>query len=141
MLALAGIVFAAMSPGVLLAQSPSIDDVKAKIIEAKAAQQQHSAMLKHCSELDGSHFYMQQRDRVIGLEDFHRSLENLVKQAVFNAETKRPWNQQDADARWAEVTKEAQVDKTNCALVASLPLLEKKLAELQQQAPTAQSSK
>ena len=62
--------------------------------------------LKHCGELNGTTFYMQTRDRVINLEDYHRSLDNLASQGVFNPETKRPWNQQDADARWEVIKKE-----------------------------------
>jgi hypothetical protein len=48
-----------------------------------------------------------------------------------NAETRRPWTKQDADARWAQ--------QANCALVASLPFLQKKLDEVQQQANQQQA--
>jgi hypothetical protein len=120
------------------AQSPGIDDLKGKIFDAKMAQQTFGGGLKHCSELNGSNFYFKARDRVLNLDEFHRSLDNLVLQAVFNPETKRPWNQQDADARWQQVNKQAATDKANCALVASLPELEKKLDELQQQSATSQ---
>ncbi len=58
-------------------------------------------------------------------------------QRVFNPATKKPWGQEDADARWDEVRKQALSDKANCALVASLPDLQKKLDELQQQAAAA----
>ena len=63
----------------------------------------------------------------------------LALQGVFNPETKRPWNQQDADARWALIKREAASDVTTCALVASLPELQKKLQELQQQAAASQN--
>ncbi len=102
------------------------------------AQQTFAGGLKHCSELNGTNFYFQPRDRVLNLEEYHRSLESLAMQRVFNPATKKPWSQQDADARWDEVRKEAQTDKANCALVASLPELEKKLDELQRQAGTSQ---
>ena len=66
------------------------------------AQQMFAGGLPHCSELNGTNFYFERRDRVLNLEDYHRSLDSLVLSAdVFNPETKRPWNQQDADARWA----------------------------------------
>jgi len=119
------------------AQNAAIDDLKGKIFDAKMAQQTFAAGLTHCSELDGRHFYFQPRDRVLNLEDYHRSLESLAQGGGFNPATKRPWNQQDADARWAEVQKQALQDQANCALVASLPELQKKLQELQQQAAAA----
>jgi hypothetical protein len=74
------------------------------------------------------------------LIEYHRSLDNLALQGVFNPETKRPWNQQDADARWEQVRKQALSDKANCALVASLPDLQKKLEELQRAATASQTS-
>jgi hypothetical protein len=120
------------------AQNAAINDLKGKIFDAKMAQQTFAGGLKHCSELNGTNFYFQPRDRVLNLEEYHRSLESLAMQRVFNPATKKPWSQQDADARWDEVRKEAQTDKANCALVASLPELEKKLDELQRQAGTSQ---
>ena len=104
------------------------------------AVQTFAAGLKHCDELDGTTFYMQTRDRVLRLEDYHHSLDNLAAQGVFNPETKRPWNQQDADARWEVIKKEAATDQTTCALVASLPDLQKKLDDLQRQAAAPQST-
>ena len=89
-----------------------------------------------CSELNGTNFYFEQRDRVLNLQDYRRSLDNLAAQGAYNPETKRPWNKQDADARWAQVQKDAVTHQANCAAVASLPFLEKKLKELQQQSGT-----
>ncbi len=119
------------------AQNAAINDIKGKIFDAKMAQQTFAGGLRHCSELNGTNFYFQARDRVLKLDDFHRSLDSLVLGRVFNPETKRPWNQQDADARWEQVKKQAVTDQANCALVASLPDLQKKLDELQQQAAAA----
>jgi hypothetical protein len=118
----------------LYAQTPAMNDLRGKIFDAKMAQQLFAGGLPHCSELDGTNFYFEARDRVLNLEDYHRSLNSLALSQAFNPETKRPWNQQDADARWAEVQKLALTDKANCALVASLPDLQKKLQELQQAA-------
>lgn len=118
----------------LCAQDTTVNDLKAKIFEAKTVQQRFTAGLRHCSELSGANFYFQARDRVLNLEDYHRSLDNLVAQGAFNPETRRPWNKQDADARWTQVTAQAKADQANCALVASLPFLQKKLDEMQQQA-------
>jgi hypothetical protein len=122
----------------LRAQTPAMNDLRGKIFDAKMAQQTFAGGLPHCSELNGTNFYFAPRDRVLNLDDYHRSLTNLALTGTFNPETKRPWNQEDAEARWAEVQKQAQTDMANCALVASLPFLQKKLAELQ--AAAAQSN-
>ncbi len=117
------------------AQNDAINDFKGKIFEAKTVQQTFAGGLKHCSEFDGKNFYLQPRDRVLKLDDFHRSLDSLVLGQVFNPETKRPWTQEDANARWEQVQKQALDDKAKCDLVASLPVLQKKLDDLQRQAP------
>src|SRR5487761_1754662 len=98
----------------LHAQAPSINDIKGKIFDAKMAQQTFAGGLRHCSELNGANFYFQSRDRVLNLEDYHRSLDNLALQGVFNPVTHKPWSQPDADARWAQVQKEAVTDQANC---------------------------
>jgi hypothetical protein len=118
----------------LHAQTPAMNDLRGKIFDAKMAQQLFAGGLPHCSELNGTNFYFEQRDRVLNLEDYHRSLNSLALSQAFNPETKQPWNQQAADARWAEAQKQALTDQANCALVASLPDLQKKLQELQQAA-------
>jgi hypothetical protein len=120
------------------AQNPAADEIKVKILEAKMAQQEFAEALKHCSELDGSHFYFQLRNRVLNLEDYHRSLNSLAVQGTFNPETRRPWNQEDADARWEQARKQAREDKEKCALVASLPELQKRLDALQAAAAPVQ---
>lgn len=135
----AGIFFTVDFAGPLHAQNAAIDDLKGKIFDAKMAQQSFAGGLRHCSELNGTNFYFQPRDRVLNLEEYHRSLDNLALQRVFNPETHKPWDQQTADARWAEVQKEAVQDRANCALVVSLPDLQKKLQELQQQATSSPS--
>jgi hypothetical protein len=71
------------------------------------------------------------RNRILDLEEYFRSLENLVKAQVFNPDKRRPWSLQDAKERWEVVKKQAQEDKEKCELVKSLPELEKKLQELQ----------
>ena len=103
-------------------------------------QRNFAGGLRHCTELNGTNFYFEQRDRVLNLQDYRRSLDNLAAQGGFNPETRRPWTKQDADARWAQV---AVTHQTNCAAVASLPFLEKKLKELEQQprAPVDAASK
>ena len=113
------------------AQNQAVDDLKGKIFDARMAKQTFAGGLKFCNELDGKHFYFQARDRVLDLEEYHRSLENLAKQQVFNPEKHRPWTEQDAAERWDQVQKQAASDQANCQLVASLPALEKQLDELE----------
>jgi hypothetical protein len=42
----------------------ALNDLKAKIWEAELMQRNFAAGLPHCSELNGTNFYLQQRDRV-----------------------------------------------------------------------------
>ena len=126
--------------GPLQAQTAVINDLRGKIFDAKMAQQTFSGGLPHCSEFDGTNFYLQARDRVLNLEDYHRSLNSLILQQAYNYETRQPWDRREADKRWAEAQQLAITDKTNCQLVASLPDMQKRLEELQQQ-PAAQNSK
>jgi hypothetical protein len=125
--------FAASAP--VRAQNQAADDLKGKIFDARMAKQTFAGALKFCNELDGKHFYFQARDRVLDLEEFHRSLENLAKQQVFNPEKHRPWTEQDAAERWDQVQKQAASDQANCQLVASLPALEKQLDDLEKNPP------
>jgi hypothetical protein len=113
------------------AQSPTVNDLKAKIFDARMAQQTFLNGLRFCAELDGTNFYFAPRNRVLKLEDYHRSLENLASAQTFNPETRRPWSVPEANARWEQVKQQAVRDKDNCALVASLPDLEKQLKELE----------
>jgi hypothetical protein len=121
--------------GTVRAQNQAVDDLKGKIFDARMAKQTFVGGLKFCNELDGKHFYFQARDRVLDLEEYHRSLENLAKERVFNPEKHRPWTEQDAGERWDLVQKQAVSDQANCQLVASLPALEKQLNELEKNAP------
>jgi len=122
-----------------LAQGQAIDDLKGKIFDAKMTQQTFAG-LKFCDELDGKHFYFQPRGRVLDLEDYHRSLESLTRQHVYNPEKRRPWTDEDAAERWEQVKQEALKDKANCDLVASLPDLEKQLDALEKK-PQASEKK
>ena len=118
------------------AQNRAVDDLKGKIFDARMVKQTFAVGLKFCNELDGKHFYFQARDRVLDLEEYHRSLGNLAKERVFNPEKHRPWTEQDAAERWDLVLKEAASDQADCQLVASLPALEKQLDELVKKSPT-----
>jgi hypothetical protein len=113
------------------AEELGIDDLKGRIFDAHMAQRTFANGLRFCSELDGTNFYFQTRNRVLNLEDYHRGLEDLARAQAFNPQTRRPWNETDAALRWDEVKKQAIRDKENCALVASLPELEKRLEKLQ----------
>ena len=113
------------------AQNAAIDDLKGKIFDAKMARQQLGKGARYCENLNGKGFYFHIRDRVLDLEDYFHSLENLVKAEVFNPEKRRPWTIEDARERWEEVKKQATDDKQKCELVRSLPELEKKLRALE----------
>jgi hypothetical protein len=120
--------------GLLHAQeATALNDLKARIWEAELTQRSFAAGLRHRNELNGTNFYFQPRDRVLSLPEYRRSLNNFVMEAAFNPETRRPWNRHGADARWAQVEKQATTDQVNCAAVASLPTLQQKLKELQEQ--------
>ena len=121
------------------AQNQAVDDLKGKIFDARMAKQAFAGGLKFCSELDDKHFYFQARDRVLDLEEYHRSLGNLTKERVFNPEKRRPWTEQDAAERWNSVQKQAASDQVNCQLVASLPALEKQLDELEKEVAEARN--
>jgi hypothetical protein len=133
--AFAAIALCLMSLTPAHAQNQTVDDLKGKIFDAHMAQQTFASGLKFCSEFDGKHFYFQARDRVLDLEEYHRSLGNLAKERVFNPEKHRPWTEEDAAERWDLVQKEAARDQADCQLVASLPALEKQLDELEKKTP------
>ena len=116
-------------------QNQAVDDLKGKIFDARMAKETFAAGLKFCAELDGKHFYFLGRDRVVALEDYHRSLENLTREHVFNPHTHKPRNEQDAAERWDFAQKQAGKDQADCQLVASLPGLEKQLDELEKNLP------
>ena len=122
------------------AQNQDIDDLKGRIFDARMAKETFANGLKFCTELDGKHFYFLGRDRVVALEDYHRSLENLAKQQVFNPQTHKPWTEQDAAERWDFAQKQAAKDQADCQLVASLPALEKQLDDLEKN-PSAPEKK
>ena len=123
--------------GPAIAQSPILDEVKAKISDAKMLKQTFAGGLKYCSDLNGSNFYFAPRDRVLSLDDYHHSLESLAKQRAFNSEARRPWNDKDAADLWAAAQQQATSDKKNCELVASLPKLEKQLDDMEKNAAAA----
>jgi len=111
------------------AQSPAIDELKGRIFDARTAQQSFPGF-KYCKELDGKSFYFPLRNRVLNLEEYFRSLENLVKSQVFNPAKRRPWTLEDAKERWEEVKRQAQEDRGKCELVRRMPEMERKLKEM-----------
>ena len=67
---------------------PFAGEVEAKIWEAQLVQRNFAAGLRHCNELNGTNFYFAQRDRVLNLQDYRRSLDNLAAQGGYNPETR-----------------------------------------------------
>lgn len=122
------------------AQGASVNELKGKIFDARMTQKTFANGLRFCQTLDGKNFfYFAPRNRVLNLEDYHRSLDSLARERVFNPETRRPWSPEDAAARWERVQQEAVKNKADCELVASLPELEKQLQELQTKSEAAPS--
>lgn len=119
------------------AQTPAIDELRGKIFDARMAQQTFPG-LKYCAELTGKSFYYQMRNRILNLEEYFRSLENMAKAGVYNKEKQRTWTLEDVKERWEEVKKQAQEDKRKCELVQSLPEMEKQLQELEKSTTTAE---
>ena len=133
------IALALFAPTRLRAEDATLTSLKRKIFDASFAKQTFANGAKFCKELDGATtFYFAPRNRVLNLQEYHRSLENLAREQIFNSETKRPWNEQDATARWEQAQKEAVKDKANCDLIASLPDLEQQLQELERKAQASQ---
>jgi hypothetical protein len=123
------------------AQNLSTDEIKGRIFDAKMLQQTFANGLKFCNELNGNNFYFPPRDRVLDLDEYHRSLESLAKQQVYNPERRRPWTEEDAADRWEQVKRQATKDKENCQLVASLPDLQKQLDAMEKKAAEAAPDK
>jgi hypothetical protein len=123
--------------GLAHAQGLTIDETKGRIFDAKMLKQTFVNGLKFCNELNGNNFYFPPRDRVLDLDEYHRSLESLARQQVFNPERRKPWSEEDATDRWEQVKRQATKDKENCQLVASLPDLEKQLADMEKKAAEA----
>jgi tRNA nucleotidyltransferase/poly(A) polymerase len=119
------------------AQKAAMDELRGKIFDARMAEKTFVNGLRFCEELDGKGFYFQMRNRVLMLDEYFQSLENLVKAQVYNPQKRRPWSVEDAKERWEEVKKQAQEDKEKCALVRSLPQLEKQLQDLESKAATS----
>jgi hypothetical protein len=113
------------------AEELGLDQLKGRIFDAQMAQRTFANGLKFCTELDGTNFYFAPRNRVLGLEDYHRALDDRARAKAFNPQTRRPWSEEDAAARWEEVKKQAAKDMETCALVASLPELQKRLEQMQ----------
>jgi hypothetical protein len=129
-----GLAFVAIGvsvPGSLHAQSLTINQLKSKIFDAKIIEKTFAKGLRYCKELDGKHFYFETRDRVLDLEDYSKSLDNLVRDRAFNPEKKRPWNSEDAKNRMAMVQKMAVDDRANCELMANRASYERQLNELE----------
>jgi hypothetical protein len=118
-------------------QNPVVNELKGRIFDAEMTEKTFANGLKFCHELDGKNFYFEPRNRVLNLEDYHRSVENLAREHVFNPEARRPWNEEDAEARWKQVQNEALKDKANCEMISNLPQLHKQLEDLQKQQSSA----
>jgi len=116
----------------------AINELRGKIFDAEMTSKTFAPGLRYCGQFDGTNFYFMQRDRVLNLEDYHRSLDSLARGGGYNPETKRPWSAADAEAHWQQAKAEAAKDQANCELVGNLPAMKKKLEQMQQSAETAE---
>lgn len=112
-------------------QAPAAGVLKSEIAEAQNVQRTFADGLQHCAFLDGTRLYNSNQKRVILLSEMQTSLQNLVKDQVFNAQKKRLWAAADAEERMKIAQTQANQDKRNCNLVAKLPEMVKKLAEME----------
>lgn len=122
---------AGLIPLLAYGQAPDANVLKSEIAEARNIQRTLGDGLQHCPVLDGTRFYNSGQKRIILLSEMQTSLQNLVKDQVFNPQKKRPWAMADADERMKIAQSQANQDKRNCGLVAKLPELVKELAELE----------
>jgi hypothetical protein len=118
-------------PASVRAQTLTVNELKSKIFDAKIVEKTFAKGAPFCKELDGKNFYFETRNRVLNLDDYSKSLDNLVRDRAFNPEKKRPWNPEDAKVRMEVVHKMAAEDVVNCELIANRASYEKQLNELQ----------
>jgi hypothetical protein len=126
-------------PAILPPAAARADDTKIRILKLEIAQIRHiekkfASGLKFCNSLDGNHVYLENQQRMLNIDDARASMQNLVKDNVFNPAKKRPWNNADAEERLQQMKRLAEQEKSDCATVAKLPALQKELAELEAQA-------
>ena len=122
---------ACLIPLLAYGQAPDANVLKSEIAEAQNVQRTFADGLQHCAVLDGSRFYNSGQKRVIVLSELQTSLQNLVKDQIFNPQKKRLWIAADIDERMKTAQAQADREKNNCNLVAKLPEMVKKLAELE----------
>jgi hypothetical protein len=120
----------AQEPGSREMREAEINLLKMEITRAEALEKRFAEELKHCNVLDGKNFYLENQHRVLSLEQFHQTLQNLVKEKALNARKNGPWTEEDAAERLKVVGKIAQQDKERCEAVAKLPATRKRLDEL-----------
>jgi hypothetical protein len=130
-LALAVVLPALLPPSTLLADDAQIRILKLEIAQIRHIEKKFAAGLKYCSNLDGNHVFLENQQRILNLDVARASLDNLVKDNVFNPLKKRPWTSADAAERMKQMKQLADQEKSDCARVAKLPGLQKELAELE----------
>jgi hypothetical protein len=128
---LASVAVAISVPASLRAQNLTVNQLKSKIFDAKIVEKTFAKGARFCKELDGKNFYFEARDRVLNLNDYSKSLDNLVRDRAFNPEKKRPWNPEDAKVRMDTVQKMAVDNQVNCELIANRANYEKQLSDLE----------
>jgi hypothetical protein len=115
------------------AQEPNqaITTIQSDIAAARNVQKSFAEGLPYCAQLDGNSYYNGIQKRVVQLGELKTSMDNLIKDQVFNPQKKRPWNAGDAEERMQLGRLQAERDRDNCKLVAKLPELTKELRALE----------
>jgi hypothetical protein len=130
-LVLTAMLTASMWPGGARADDTKIRILKLEILQIRHIEKKFAAGLKFCSNLDGKHVFLENQQRIVSIDAAEASLQNLIKDNVFNPAKKRPWNADDAAERIDQMRKLAEKERSDCASVAKLPSLQKELAELE----------
>jgi hypothetical protein len=131
-----GLALTVMLPALAPPTALRAEDAKIRILKLEIAQIRHiekkfAAGLKYCGNLDGNHVFLENQQRILNLEVARASLDNLVKDNVYNPLKKRPWTSADAAERMQQMKRLADQEQSDCARVAKLPALQKELADLE----------
>jgi hypothetical protein len=113
------------------AEEQNLVTLKKEITEAHNVERAFADGLQHCAALDGKSFYNDMQKRVVLLTELETSVNNLIKDRVFNPQKKHPWTASDAEERMKLAQLQAERDQRNCKLVARLPEMNKKLDEME----------
>jgi hypothetical protein len=114
------------------AQSPTLNELRGKVFDARMVQKMFANGLRFCNVLDGTNFYFAPQNRVLDLKEYHRSVESLAGDA--GLQSGDPAAVECGGCRSALTKgKTASIARPrDLRVVASLPELEKRLEEMEE---------